>query len=111
MGCTRSQHKDKTVVISLNTEQTSVSHPPALWLGVLLQQVHFMLGWDGDHASPTTGRNHWCFGFYTKKRVSLQPKILFKKTVGTTAMLPTAGLKGRNLKKSDLLSATFWKLY
>lgn len=40
---------------------------------------------------------------FVPKKVSLQPKILFKKTVGITAVLPTAGLKGGNLKKPDLL--------
>jgi len=64
---------------------------------------HAWLGW-GPH-QPHYWQESLVLWFLHQKKVSLQPKILFKKTAGTTAMLPIAGLKCGNLKKPDLLSA------
>lgn len=79
----------------------SPASPFHTWLGWGLYQPHY---WQESLV---------LWFLYQKKLAYSQTSMFkhFKKTVGTAAILPTAGLKGGNLKKPDLLSAIFWKLY
>lgn len=108
MGCTRPQHKDKIVVylwtqnrIHLVAWCPSPASPFHTWLGWGLYQPHY---WQESLV---------LWFLYEKNLAYSQTSMFkhFKKTAGTAAILPTTGLKGGNLKKPDLLSAIFWKLY